>query len=94
MTDASLVQGDRDDRLSAAPRIVAPAGVRGRFWVACAVALPANLIWCVWTLSVNQAGPWFDECPLLANVLCFLLLFVGVKRTASSLPPRVDLLPG
>lgn len=55
------------------------AALRGRFWLACALAVPANLIWNVWTLSVNPAGPWFDECPLLANVVVFLLALAGLN---------------
>ncbi len=65
---------------SDAPTPNAPSNrLRGRFWLACAVTVPANLVWCVWTLSVNPVGPYFDECPLLANVVVFLLLMAGLN---------------
>lgn len=57
---------------------VRPA-VRGRFWLACAVLVPANLVWSVWMFSVNSGGPYFDQCPLLANVVVFLLALAGLN---------------
>jgi len=57
----------------------APSRVRGRFWFACAVLVPANLVWTVWIISVNPGGPWFDQCPLLANVVVFLLALAGLN---------------
>lgn len=59
-----------------------------RFWLACVVLVPANLIWSFWTLSVNPGGPWFDECPLLANVVVFLLLLVGFNGVLRRFRPR------
>jgi len=62
--------------------------IRGRFWIACALLIPANLISCVWAFSVNPDGPWFDECPLLANVVLILFALVGVNALFRRFRPR------
>jgi hypothetical protein len=36
-------------------------------------------VWTVWIISVNPGGPWFDQCPLLANVVVFLLALAGLN---------------
>src|SRR5574340_357670 len=72
---------------SVAP-ITSPA-LRGRFWIACALLVPANLVWVVWTLSVNPSGPWFDEFPLLANVVLILLAMVGLNALLRRFRPSL-----
>src|SRR5574340_1065876 len=67
----------------------APSALRGRFWIACALLVPANLVWVVWTLSVNPSGPWFDEFPLLANVVLILLAMVGLNALLRRLRPAL-----
>ncbi len=64
------------------------AAIRGRFWLACALVVPANLVWVVWALSVNRGGPYFDEFPLLANVVVFLFALAGLNALLRRWRPR------
>ncbi|NIR01349.1 MAG: hypothetical protein GTN78_14315 [Gemmatimonadales bacterium] len=45
------------------------------------------MIWCVWTFSVNPMGPWFDEFPLLSNVIVILLGFAGLNALCRRFRP-------
>jgi len=56
-----------------------------RFWIVCALLVPLNLVWSVWTLS--GYGPWFDENPLLANVVVYLFVLAGVNAALRRIRP-------
>jgi len=62
--------------------------LRARFWVVALIVVPANLLWVVRALSVNRTGPWFDECPLLANVVLILMVLAGLNAVLRKLRPN------
>ncbi len=76
-------QDGRSVSLRAAGRPAKPLSVR--FWIVCALLVPLNLVWSVWTLS--GYGPWFDENLLLANVVVYLFVLAGVNAGLRRIRP-------